>query len=102
MVAHRRRVLTMQRMSNNHDECPLDGTAGLSDPVAVLTESLGQGIPAPRALLEAGIPLAPGSDPSVAGDRTFRLSDHLQEALSPAQLAVLREGEEAGDIVGTL
>jgi len=59
----------------------------------------GDGERVDRALAEAGIPLS--STESVA-DHRFRLSDHMQQVLSPAQLAQLRNGEEAGDIIGAL
>ena len=99
MVARRRRVLTMPPMSNHNGKRPFEVTATGSDPVAVLTEALARGERVDRALAEAGIPLS--STESVA-DHRFRLSDHMQQVLSPAQLTQLRSGEEAGDIIGAL
>jgi hypothetical protein len=95
-------MLTMPGMSKHNDESPFKVTADRSDPVAVLTEALARGERVDRALAEAGIPLSSTGSATDVGDPRFRLSDHMQQVLSPAQLTELRDGEEAGDIIGAL
>lgn len=87
---------------NHNDERPFEVTADLPDCVAVLTESLARGERVDRALVEAGVPLSSDGSTTDVADQRFRLSDHMAQVLSPAQLDDLRDGEEAGDIIGTL
>jgi len=95
-------MLTVGDMSNHNDTRSPESPANRPDPVTALTEALARGTRADLALAEAGIrPSRAGATRDVE-DQRFRLSDHMQEVLTAAQLAQLRNGEEDGDIIGAL
>jgi len=95
-------MLTVGDMSNHNGTRHSEATATRPEPVTALAEALARGTRADLALTEAGIPLSRAGVTRDVEDQRFRLSDHMQEVLTLAQLAQLRNGEEDGDIIGAL